>query len=475
MLLILFVCVLTQVGMHKLISGADSGDTRSLWGLCTELTPQSCTYESIRVVLKNLNPELVPNIATGEHTRLPYKDYADRALACLSTLPVTALACEAKPSLNSAAVPQIVQAVEGICLWINFCLHFGLSFPDMPIPGEDFEKAYFNHSLALLALSQLDSRIFGAMCSSSVFVKLVLRLWMTQGKHGQEFMTIDRDPCPIISLMALATQQSTFSDHLLQQILSRGCRIPLDFARSVIARAQRLVPYQVPPALSTTRIDALVRITERLVSACPQLRRSFVKVDYLKELSRVLNSVSLEASQAVHPIDLMRTTFQATLQLAVLCMANPSRVVHNWRDLIAGNLYPLLLRCLEYVTEEEQDMQSADVLPKILQAMTVYAIYPCALQKLMQESIRQAKVVGSLGGSRFRELTDGFKFGLEKRNMIFQTMARDFSICDNLIVCLLSSETLQMCSQSSPSPVHRQYNGIFDQAVFPLSNRRILL
>ncbi|KAJ3542234.1 hypothetical protein NMY22_g3586 [Coprinellus aureogranulatus] len=421
---------MSSASTPTLLSRADSGDPRSLMDLSQELTQQNCTKEAIEVVLKHLNVNLVPNIDAGEHMQMPFKGYVSGALPCMAALVKVGLACRENPTLKSAAVPQLVQAMDGICLWSNFLLHFGLCFPDAPAPGEDFRQAYFNHALYIIQLARIDSRIRDALSTSPVLISLMLRMWMVHGKNGQEFMEVEASECPIIDLMLLATQDSMFSSNLVERIMARGGHFPLDFARSVISRSRQLVQFHVPPVHSTWFIDALVRITERLASVSLPLRRTFDKVNHLYELANTLNLISIEVPKTTRPVFLMRRINETILQLFVLCAKHPSRVVHNWRDLYEGGLYSLILRSLAHLTQEEEDEESSDVLPDILKTSGAYTMYPCVLQRLIPEA--KPGVVPKVRGAKFRDSVAEFGDGLGERVTLFQMMPTGFAICDNL-------------------------------------------
>ncbi|KAJ3542230.1 hypothetical protein NMY22_g3582 [Coprinellus aureogranulatus] len=296
--------------LRSLLSRGDSGDARSLSDLSRELTARNCTIEAIRVILKHLDGDLVPKIEVGDHTRMPHTDHVNCALPCIATLPTMMLACRHNPTLESMVVPELVNAVDGICLWANFFLHFGLWFPGRTTPSSDLTGAFFKQTVGLWALANIDPQICDTMRSTPVFVTLMLRLWITKGRDGQQFMYVEENQCPILNLMLSATQDPTstftFSHSLADLILSRGSRFTLDFARTVITRARRLTQLRVTPTHSTWFIDAIVRIADRLGSASLQLRRAFVRTDYIYELCKTVNLVSIEVEKLAQPIEYMR-------------------------------------------------------------------------------------------------------------------------------------------------------------------------
>jgi hypothetical protein len=150
-------------------------------------------------------------------------------------------ACRDRPSSNAIVVPQILAGIEGICLWINFCLHFGLSYPERPVSDRVIRKAYIAHSLMIIALIEADAEISRALVPLDVLTSVMMRLWVTQDKFGREFMRLEgEDACPILHLMVVSAQEEAFA----WQITTRGGNLADDFARSVVSRTRHLIQSQ---------------------------------------------------------------------------------------------------------------------------------------------------------------------------------------------------------------------------------------
>lgn len=419
----------------KRISNAQSGDPRHLWDLYLELTPQNCTTEVATIVLSHLNPDLVPSVSTREHERLPHKTYVDRALPCVTTVAMIGAACHTRPSFGVGTIPHLVKAVDGICLWMGFLLYFGLSYPNPPLPGEDFRNAYYTHCQLLFDMVETDTRLSNAILSSQTFIDLLLRCWMVQGNGGEVFMKVDLDSdsaCPIVNLMLLTTENDVGVDLLIHQILSRPRGFAVDFARALISRARQLVQYKTPPTKSIGYIQGILRITEKLLSLAPALRRSFLKVNYLTELAQVLNSVSADASQTAHPMKFMKHTVSSVMKLTLLIMEETPRAIHNWRDMIRGNYYAILVRALAHVAPE--DYSTDNLYTQLLNVFGIHTIYPCLIKPLSTARIPEASRNRLAQDPRFKKKWDILQSGLQERLHVHSIMPQGFSICDNLLV-----------------------------------------
>ncbi|TEB27499.1 hypothetical protein FA13DRAFT_873260 [Coprinellus micaceus] len=414
-----------------LVSRIDSGDAPSIWNLLKEFGSRGLTLEAISALLKHLDINLVPNIVTGEHTREPHKTYADRALPCVTSLTDIALACRLHPSFKDAVVPQIVEKIDGICLWTNYCLHFGLSFPERPGPGEDFRKAYFAHSLMLLTLVELYPEISQAMFSSNAFAGLMIRLWMTQGKRRQEFMRLnDAKACPILSLMLSALRNETFSQLFAQRIASRGSHLPDDFARSVVARTRQLFQSlsQVSLSKHVGSLGRLVHIAWMARLAAPELERSFIKVKYMLEFGKALHLVLARVQTESVSTEVMLSLRNTTMRLVEPGINGRLYGPLIWRELVEGDVYGVLL----YLLAQGGSPGEVEFLKNACGAMATYTVYPCVLKRLDKARIPDG-VREKLGENRrLKDFWLDFDGTLQTRGEILQEMPEGLSICDNL-------------------------------------------
>ncbi|TEB27520.1 hypothetical protein FA13DRAFT_1794683 [Coprinellus micaceus] len=414
--------------LRLLISRAESGDTSSLRSLCRELTSQNFTTEAASAVLKHFDVDLIPNTTTGDHLKDPHKTYVDRALLCLHLLTDIVFACRDRPSFNAIVVPQILAGIEGICLWINFCLHFGLSYPERPVSDRVIRKAYIAHSLMIIALIEADAEISRALVPLDVLTSVMMRLWVTQDKFGQEFMRLEgEDACPILHLMVVSAQEEAFA----WQITTRGGNLADNFARSVVSRTRHLIQSQ--PTVTPSKYvncQRFGRIVSRARIAHPELKRSLVKVRYMKEVGSALYSaLTMVKIQSTSSEELMEDISATAFRIVEPGLDDlQSRGPHHWQDLTVGNIHGVLL----WLVAQEAST-SVDVCTDSFRAMTAHMVFPCVLKQLETTPIPEGvedKLEKHMGFKDF--WLDYFQDKLETRREIFREMPEGFSICDNL-------------------------------------------
>lgn len=413
---------------------AQSGDPLDLWDLYFALTPQNCTSEVATLALSHLDPHLVPSVSTGEHKLEPHKTYADRALPCVSILAYVGTACDTRPSFATEVIPRLAEAMDGICLWINHLLHFGLAYPTSPL--DNVKQAYYTHCQLLFDMVETDKRLSNATLSSPTFIDLLLRCWTVTDKESEVFLKIDlaeaAPPCPILNLMVLTTENSQGVQILVHQIQSRPRGFSVRFAGALIDRARQLVQREVPPTRSIGLMDGILRIVEKLLSIEPNLRLSFIRVNYLTELSLATNFASIEASKTSHPIKFMQGTVGCVMKLSLLIMQETPRSVHNWRDLVKGDYYALLVRSLAHVAPQDKSTESLYL--HLLKIFGVYTIYPCMVKLFFTARIPEASMKSLDVDPRFKAKWEMFQRGLQERGHVYGIMPKGFSICDNLNV-----------------------------------------
>ncbi|KAF6757054.1 hypothetical protein DFP72DRAFT_891652 [Ephemerocybe angulata] len=405
-----------------------------LWDIYSSLTPRNCTIGTVKTVLKHLRLELLPNIATGEHKQPPYDAYCDRALACVTLLSTIAAICREKPALNRDFIEVLTgDAVDGICMWINFCLHFGLSFPMDKTPGADFRQAYLIQSQLLCDLLESSPEATDRFLSSSAFFDLLIRIWMTEGKAGEVFMDLaGRRACPILLLMMKVLQSEEGPPMLVHRIMARPPSFATHFAERFTLRAHQSLDKAVTKALlgkAMGYVDGLMSATGLLLKESQSLIGGFRRVDYLGEFSVVLNGLSKQAEEK-DPGLLFPTMLRVTATAFKLILDQKSRSVHNNRELFAGGFLEHFLRILPAIPST--DKISNGVANNHLQILGFYTIYPCVIKTIIQtpQPVELIQRLERTGNPAVKIIWSDFFVALSEARKVLTKMKDRRGICD---------------------------------------------
>ncbi|KAJ3538004.1 hypothetical protein NMY22_g5358 [Coprinellus aureogranulatus] len=418
---------------QQLISQANDGDLEALWRLQREMQPTNITVEIADAILKHLKLDLVPNLDEDEHKVEPFNTYADRALPCITMLSTVAKALQSQPRARTAISERIQENLDGICMWINFLLTFGLSIDMETTPGKDFRKPYFYHAQLLCDLMDCDGDILRALLSGTRFFDLILRIWMTEGKEGELFMNITSpNPCPIITLMMKTLQQDVGREMLLQRIRVRPPTFQYHFVDRIKMRAIQIIEVEVPTARQVGYIDTLLSISEILLADKEplDLRRSFVKQAYLTEFCTVLNAISMEAGMRPDRHTVMPAMLRPTHKLFSLVMTENARAARNYAELLEGDMLTHLVRVLVWLPDH--DRSAADVGKILLQLMGMYTIYPVFIKQLMSTKLPEQLAAKLYKNPHIAPVWDDFRAALRDRMEAYTTMTDGSGhLCDN--------------------------------------------
>ncbi|KAF5341761.1 hypothetical protein D9611_001768 [Ephemerocybe angulata] len=412
-----------------------SESAEQLWNILSSLNPRNCTFHIVRTALKHLQLELVPNIVSGEHEHPVYKANGHRALPCVGMLSVIAETCREKPSLNQALIGVLTSDyVDGICMWINFCLHFGRSFPQDMTPGEDFRKAYLIHAQLLCDLLDTSPEATLLFLSSSSFFDLLLRIWMTEGKAGEVFMDLE-GRCPILLLMMKVLQNHSEEGPpmLAHRIMARPPFFTTHFAERFVLRAHQASEKATTPVLlgkAVGYLDGLMSATGILLKESHQLIGGFRRVDYLGEYSAVLNALSTQAAEEDRSL-LFPGMFRLVTSAFKLVLHQESRAVHNYKELFAGGFIESVLRVILAIPST--DKTTTGLALNYLQILGFYTVYPCVLETMLgvEYPVELRECLERTGSPAIKRAWQDFCVAQHEAGRVLDQMENRRGLCDN--------------------------------------------
>ncbi|KAF6754366.1 hypothetical protein DFP72DRAFT_898857 [Ephemerocybe angulata] len=430
-----------------------SESAEQLWNILSSLNPRNCTFHIVRTALKHLQLELVPNIVSGEHEHPVYKANGHRALPCLGMLSVIAETCREKPSLNQALIGVLTSDyVDGICMWINFCLHFGLSFPQDMTPGEDFRKAYLIHAQLLCDLLDTSPEATLLFLSSSSFFDLLLRIWMTEGKAGEVFMDLE-GRCPILLLMMKVLQNHSEEGPpmLAHRIMARPPYFTTHFAERFVRRAHQASEKATTPVLlgkAVGYLDGLMSATGILLKESHQLIGGFRRVDYLGEYSAVLNALSTQAAEEDRSL-LFPGMFRLVTSAFKLVLHQESRAVHNYKELFAGGFIESVLRVILAIPST--DKTTTGLALNYLQILGFYTVYPCVLETMLgvEYPVELRECLERTGSPAIKRAWQDFCVAQHEAGRVLDQMENRRGLCDNSSCKRVGNPRATKCSYCS--------------------------
>ncbi|KAJ2926549.1 hypothetical protein H1R20_g10542, partial [Candolleomyces eurysporus] len=343
------------------VKNAESDDVREEKILPPFISPhqphENCTIDVVKVVLKHLQLDLVPNVAQGQHHDSPYPENGRRALLSISTLDHVLAACRRNQDLKEEVVGLLVDrdCVEGLCLWTNFFLHFGLSIPMDDTPGADFRIAYFTHAKFFCDLLNADPRIRAAVLTTPTFSDLLIRFWMTLGKNEESFMDFNQPQgCPIVHLFLKLVGDDDGRDVLYDQIFDRPPEFACDFAEAMVDRFRRCASQRVSITRAIAMADGLLTATTHLVSN-RTIKQRFITADYLTTISSTFHSISMNVvNQELDLSHYLTMLIRPVHKLFQMASEGDYRLVGNWRDLVTGDFLPLLIRIMSNIRPNDR-------------------------------------------------------------------------------------------------------------------------
>ncbi|KAJ2912934.1 hypothetical protein MD484_g7492, partial [Candolleomyces efflorescens] len=442
----------------ELLEKVAAGSEEHVQQLFTTLDPQDCTIDVVKAVLKHLQLDLVPDVGGGEHDELPYPQNGRRALFSISILNHVFEACRRDWSLNEGVVELLMDwdCVEGLCLWANLLVHFGLSIPMGGTPSGDFQKAHFHHAKFFSDLLDVDPRVRSAFLTSPTFSKLLIRFWMATGKRKECFIDLDEaQGCPIVHLLLKLVSDDDGRQVLFDQIMNRPRQFAYEFAKTTVERFQRCASPRVRPTRAIAAVDGLIASTSLLVSD-NTIKRRFIAAGYLGAIASSLYSIYQNiVDQEQYPTDLSMVLMiiRPFSKLFALASEGDYRIIGNWEELVKNNFMTLLVQVMLAI--QPNDRASANVCIPILRHLSWQTVYPQILFTII------SALAGGDSGSLLdhpliRECWGPVSIILADRVRLFLAMPMDMgagTLCDNPMcdfTCRLRTNTKpKKCSRCS--------------------------
>ncbi|TEB24865.1 hypothetical protein FA13DRAFT_1738878 [Coprinellus micaceus] len=364
----------------ELLLRSRGGSKAGLGELSDIVSPENCTAEVIDIVFEHLRPGRVPSAgATGGVVAA-----ADRALSAVTVLSKVTFAAYSKPRIKEALVLRVVESVEGMCIWMDFALPFGLlQATDHDTGRVEVRRTHLFTAEVLQDLLFLDPRIHQALTSSPIFVKLMLRLWKETSDGSTLYMDLGGgNGCPIIRSVHKATGTDDGKEAFITHIVQHSS-LSDTFATCAMERTNQIDN----DGMSTQPLGNIIRhagwmvdIADRFVSSSSLLRRSFVSTGYIKILTSLLNSISLRAVDTGTP-ELLIPNLQGICNLITLIADDNSRVVENRREAVSGDMMGLLARTVGYLATSG-DPKAVESGMAVVKMFGEYTLYPSVVKEI---------------------------------------------------------------------------------------------
>ncbi|KAF6757161.1 hypothetical protein DFP72DRAFT_1066005 [Ephemerocybe angulata] len=415
--------------LEERIANARGGSPDRLWELYYYIEdPDDRSLEVIELVLGHLS---IDNMKA--HATALTQAVGARAVACIFILLACVSAFQTHPNLRDLAIVPVGEAIEAICVWAHFCIHFELAPPDAEL---EFLEMYNRVGRLLVQLS-LYPELHARLASTAAYHKLAIRLWMTRGITKD--LDHDNQYHALLALgNAVGDPEDDQTDLFIQQIMARPAKFATEFAEVTIERSHRIrdmvFSRQLPPATVVDYILFLISIVCRVTGSCDSLRITFIKVDYLVELSSDLNAVSA-ALVELDCAHLLKSMLQPTMSLAchVYDPHTPFRSVRNSSDVLSGGLLTHTLRILASLPASEEHCTMQGI--TIIRNLGRYTAYPSVIEELGRMPALGTFITRGLENDwRVSALWDAFCITIQRSLGAQRSFIKEGGLlCDNML------------------------------------------
>ncbi|KAF6749121.1 hypothetical protein DFP72DRAFT_914705 [Ephemerocybe angulata] len=103
----------------ELLQLASAGSIPDIILLAAVIRGGKCSLEVLNVAFKFLRPGLVPTV---DRSRSDFRQPIDRAINCLAILDNACQQAASDSLIKAGLIDHLIENVDGICCWINFCL-----------------------------------------------------------------------------------------------------------------------------------------------------------------------------------------------------------------------------------------------------------------------------------------------------------------------------------------------------------------
>lgn len=417
----------------KLIAQAHSGSIKALWDISYRLSPENCSAEVLQLALKTLTAGVDRTTPPGDGVGVP----------CLTILGTTVQSGRTNPKFREIVIAELenATAADTICEWIDRCLYIALPLAYRGFIDTRAESiaGVQQNCILLDSLIGLDNRVYRAFLSSPRFAKLLIRVWVDEAGSIRELFIFIREgyQCPAYSVWHTTIDKEEGRETILKALLSDPRRAK-QFAFAMVRRAKQardsiLGSSKVTPISVAQYFDALMEVLVILIPHSDYLRRRLVQANYLTEYSKVLYDITSKVSDSELKGD-FRPIITTVAKLAKLVYEQQSRVLENWRDLIAGDFLPLITRIISVIPLHDDEYQNYAAYA-ILQNLGAFTVYPKVV-KAMPSPEGMEMILNKADLRQNPELAKEWKIfcsGVITRATI-DLHLNTFTPCDNTIV-----------------------------------------
>ncbi|KAF6749312.1 hypothetical protein DFP72DRAFT_913914 [Ephemerocybe angulata] len=426
--------------LAQLIAKANDGSPDRLWDLYRYVTePDMVTLDVILCALKQFSTGDLPDPDSSIATRGQIA--GDRAVVSIFLLNFAIHAFRTNSALKEQAVQPVLQSLDAICVWADYCIHFKLAPPRGPTrPGgiTGFMETYHEVGRLFMELvTDHPTQTSRALMVSTPFHNLAVRTWMTRDVNAD----LNYDglyPALHLLLYALGDREIEGEDAaetFVQQMTNRPPRWLATFAAMTIERSHRIpamvfrsdVDFRDVPTFAYLLVDILTQITSR----CESVRRAFIHADYLKQITSDLNNLSLGLVRRGSP-NLLISLVPAigTLIPHIFDTRTPFRSIKNARDVIAGGIFSTLLRIM--ASPEGRDPRHTGPVIETIHLLARYTAYPEVVIEISRIPPLDAyTMVGLVRNPQIHVAWMALRTANEGKLAAFRTLKGGSPICDN--------------------------------------------
>lgn len=426
--------------------------------LYTFVVPQKqeeLTLDVVNVALKYLltDPDPSPDLRMSGG-----KPHADCALASLSVLHAVIMDHYRTDSFKEAAVKQILEVADRICLWINLFLDHGVcSTAREPSPEATVSEVHLMHAEFLWDLISFDPRILQVLSTSQTYIDLLLRLWTVRERPGGKLImepTHRRGVCPILILLHDSMKDQDMARRtLLERLLTTGSQSRSSaLAKSFVGRFQqardmaldRTIGNPDPPIGYTT---LMLDVLRSLTTFNYFFRRKMLSVNYITVLAESLDAISNHLKEHYRNED-GRRMLSSMLGVAMGLTnesLDPTRIVKNVKDAISANYFLILARVMAAMPPTEADMIRDG--GQLLHLVGRYIMFPDVLEALDGVWPSLSRVILGDMRSTIPPIANSWETFGRSAVMRLQAKAKVGSgtlLCDNLSVSPVSIALVNM-------------------------------
>ncbi|KAF5319093.1 hypothetical protein D9611_014081 [Ephemerocybe angulata] len=329
----------------QILADANNGCVQSLGKIINEVERSfsNCTLDVARIVFKNLTHE-VPSHGNFDLPRV-------LAINSLQLLEPITRHLPAEAAQRTAVLDELVKLVDK-SLWTNDILDIS-DLVDEPHPEERC-TAY------LVYMSGADPQLETALYASSLFCRLLIRLWLfgiPDGARSHHWSTPDE--FNLLSLMWSCVIDDDGRAMVISQLSNNSTKAK-DFVMATLSRVYRareafLGADKAEQRLIISCVHALVHVTTKLTSSSTTLDSMFRKAEYLRVFSTVSASISaligLEEDRGNR--ESVRDIADIASTLGVAASSLIFKVNQRYCELFSGDY----LQLLECVTKRGLDVE----------------------------------------------------------------------------------------------------------------------